>query len=107
METNDLRVTANTGEEGNDSPPDTKHNILLPLINSSFLPGHCLEAVQAIKDAKERDIAMGEYYYFSGHPEEAAKGMEPYLASEDTVLRLSACLVYAYANLATDNIRLA
>ena len=107
METDDLRATANTEGEGDANPTSTKRHILLPLINSSFIPGHCLEAVQAIEDEKERDIAMGEYYYFSGHPEEAAKGMEPYLASEDTAIRLSACLVYAYANLATDNIRLA
>ncbi|MCC8121042.1 MAG: hypothetical protein LIO42_03445 [Oscillospiraceae bacterium] len=59
-----------------------------------------------MEDPKQRDIAMGEYYYFSGHPEEAAKQMEPYLASEETGLRLSACLVYAYANLATGKIYL-
>ncbi|MCC8061092.1 MAG: helix-turn-helix transcriptional regulator [Clostridiales bacterium] len=60
-----------------------------------------------MEDEKERDIAMGEYYYFSGQPEEAVKSMEPYLASTDTTLRLSACLIYAYANLATDHIHLA
>ncbi|MCD8338078.1 MAG: helix-turn-helix transcriptional regulator [Lachnospiraceae bacterium] len=87
--------------------PGTAHHTFMPLINSAFLPGHCLETVLAIEDEKERDIAMGEYYYFSGRPEKAAKEMEPYLASEDVALRLSACLVYAYANLATDNIRLA
>ncbi|MCC8101922.1 MAG: hypothetical protein LIP11_06555, partial [Clostridiales bacterium] len=95
METDDPRTTANTEGEGSDSPTGRKSPILFPLINSSFIPGHCLEAVQAIEDAKERDIAMGEYYYFSGHPEEAAMGMELYLASEDTATRLSACLVYA------------
>ncbi|MCD8073579.1 MAG: LuxR C-terminal-related transcriptional regulator [Lachnospiraceae bacterium] len=78
---------------------------LMPFTNSVFRPGHALETVQAIGDAKERDIAMGEYYYFSGYPEKAVKAMEPYLVNEDTALRLSACLVYAYANLATGNIR--
>ncbi|MCC8101320.1 MAG: helix-turn-helix transcriptional regulator [Clostridiales bacterium] len=84
---------------------EVAHHTFMPLINSSFLPGHCLETAQAIEDAKERDIAMGEYYYFSGQPEKAAKEMEPYLVNEDTAVRLSACLVYAFANLATDNIR--
>jgi len=87
--------------------PQTAHYTLMPLVNRAFLPGHCLETVQAIADIKERDVAMGEYYYFSGQPEKAAKEMEPYLASEELALRLSACLVYAYANLATGNIRLA
>ncbi|MCD7776255.1 MAG: hypothetical protein LUH54_02660, partial [Firmicutes bacterium] len=86
---------------------DMENHVLLPLVNSSFQPGRCRETINEIKDEHERDIAMGEYYYFSGQPEEAAKSMEPYLANTDTVLRLSACLVYAYANLATDKIHLA
>ncbi len=89
------------------APGNTTQHILMPLMNSAWIPGHCLETVQAIKDTRQRNIAMGEYYYFSGHPEEAAKEMEPYLASPDTPLRLSACLVYAYAELAADHIRLA
>ncbi|MCC8157047.1 MAG: LuxR C-terminal-related transcriptional regulator [Oscillospiraceae bacterium] len=80
---------------------------LMPLLNSAFAPGHCLQTVQAMKDPKQQDIAMGEYYYFSGRAEEAARQMKPYLTSEETALRLSACLVYAFANLATDNIQLA
>ncbi|MCD7735871.1 MAG: helix-turn-helix transcriptional regulator [Lachnospiraceae bacterium] len=84
-----------------------RNSVLMPLINSAFKPGHCLETIQTMANDKERDIAMGEFYYFSGRPEEAAREMEPYLASSDTALRLSACLVYAYANLATDDIRLA
>ncbi|MCD8217388.1 MAG: helix-turn-helix transcriptional regulator [Clostridiales bacterium] len=86
---------------------ETENRIFLPLINNPFQPGHCLETVQAMEDAKERNIATGEYYYFSGQPEKAAEKMEPYLASPDRALRLSACLVYAYANLAMDKIRLA
>ncbi len=86
---------------------DSKSCNLMPLLNSAFSPGRCLETVQAMEDPKQRDIALGEYHYFSGHPEEAAKQMEPYLASEEMALRLSACLVYAYANLATGKIQLA
>ena len=82
-------------------------NILLPLINTPFVPGHLLESVQAIEDEREREIAMGEYHYFSGHPEKAAEAMEPYLACEDVTIRLSACLIYTFANLAMDNIHLA
>lgn len=94
-------------EAESDPQEETECHILLPLLNTPFVPGHCLEAVETIKDPKDHDIAMGEYYYFTGHPEEAVKAMEPYLANEDTALRLSACLVYAYANLATGDIRLA
>jgi len=81
--------------------------ILLPLLNSAFAPGHCYETVLEMKDPRQREIAMAEYHYFSGHAEEAAEETEPYLASEDTSLRLTACFVYAYANLAIGHIRLA
>ncbi|MCD8370185.1 MAG: LuxR C-terminal-related transcriptional regulator [Clostridiales bacterium] len=109
MNKNNLRRTAEEEESPAEQAAASKAEIhvLLPLVNSAYRPGHCLETVRAIEDEHERDIAMGEYYYFSGRPEEAAKAMEPYLASSDTVLRLSACLVYAYANLATDKIYLA
>ncbi|MCD8196678.1 MAG: helix-turn-helix transcriptional regulator [Lachnospiraceae bacterium] len=93
--------------EGAGQIEEKKSHILMPLLGSPFAPGHCLETVQTMEDAGQRGIAMAEYYYFSGQPEEAAKAAEPYLLSEDTSLRLSACLVYAYANLATDHIRLA
>lgn len=107
MNENNLRDGADIAAEKPTTALPAENHILLPLINSAFEPGHCLDAVKAIADEHERDIAMGEYYYFSGEPEKAACAMEPYLASEDTVLRLSACLVYAYANLATDKIYLA
>ncbi|MCD7806151.1 MAG: helix-turn-helix transcriptional regulator [Lachnospiraceae bacterium] len=109
MKTEDMRETANTKEPDSHSggASETESHILLPLINSAFLPGSCLKTVQAMEDINRREIAMGEYYYFSGRPEEVAREMEPYLASRDTGMRLSACLVYAFANLATDNIHLA
>ncbi len=79
-------------------------HILMPLLNTPFQLGHCLESVQLIDDTQDRAVALGEYYYFTGQHEEAVKQMEPYLANEDTALRLSASLVSAYANLATGHI---
>ncbi|MCD8130255.1 MAG: helix-turn-helix transcriptional regulator [Lachnospiraceae bacterium] len=109
MKEEDIQETSNKEEIFSQTvtKAGTGSHILLPLINSAFQPGQCLETVQAMENISEREIAMGEYYYFSGRPEEAAKEMEPYLASADTGLRLSACLVYAFANLATDKIHLA
>ena len=75
------------------------HLTPMPLMNAAFLPGHCLEYIQNIKDPKLKDIAMAEYYYFSGQPEKASKITQRYLTSPDISLQLSACLIYAYANL--------
>lgn len=71
----------------------------MPLINTAFRPGHCLEYVEGIRDPLQHDIAMAEYYYFSGRPEEAAQMAELYLSHPIPSLRLSACLIYAYSNL--------
>ena len=80
-----------------DSPLD--YTNLMPLLNTPFQPGKCLAAVEGMTAGAQRDIALAEYHYFSGHSEEAAKGAEPYLTSSDMGARLSACFIYAYANL--------
>ena len=78
---------------------------LMPLLNSPFPPGRCLEYIEGIADSHIRDIARSEYFYFSGQPEEAARLAELYLSAPDPQLRLSACLLYAYANLSTGMIQ--
>lgn len=84
-------------EAPSESPLD--HANLMPLMNTPFAPGHCQEAVDAMAAGPQRDIAFAEYCYFSGRPEEAAEAASAYLASPDIVARLSACWIYAYANL--------
>ena len=81
------------------------HPIPMPLLNGPFLPGHCKEYVESIPEARLRDIAWAEYYYFSGQPEEAARIAELYLSYEELSLRLSACLIYTYANLSIGQIQ--
>ena len=78
---------------------------LMPLMNTPFAPGKCLAAVEAIEEGPQRDIALAEYHYFSGQPEAAAAEAEAYLASPDPGARLSACLLYAYANLSMGEVR--
>ena len=78
---------------------------LMPLMNAAFEPGNCQKAVRAMARGPQRDIAWAEYYYFSGQPEKAARAAKPYLASEDMGARLSAYLIYAYANLSIGRIQ--
>ena len=80
------------------------HTNLMPLMNTAFAPGRCREAVEAMAEGPQRDIAMAEYYYFSGRPDEAVEAAEPYFVSPDMGARLSACLIYAYANLSIGQI---
>lgn len=77
---------------------------LMPLMNTPFPPGQCLAAVEAMAEGAEREIARAEYHYFSGHPDRAAQEAELWLTSDNLGARLSACLIYAYANLSLGRI---
>ena len=77
---------------------------LMLLMNTAFVPGHCREVVEAMPAGPQRNIALAEYYYFSGQPEAAVKEAEFYLDSSDRGARLSACLICAYANLSIGQI---
>ena len=78
---------------------------LMPLMNTPFEPGRCLETIGEMEDGARKKIALAEYHYFSGRPEEAVRETELYLTDKDTELRLSACLIYAYANLSIGQIQ--
>ena len=78
---------------------------LMPLMNTAFPPGRCRETAEAMAEGAQRDIALAEYHYFTGEPEAAAQEAESYLHSADPGARLSACLLYAYANLSLGRIQ--
>lgn len=80
------------------------HANLMPLMNTAFVPGNCRTAALAMPPGPRRDIALAEYHYFSGQPEAAAKEAEVHLTSPDIGAKLSACLIYAYANLSLGRI---
>ena len=79
----------------------------MPLLCSSFEPGHCMEYIRSLPDEDDRNIALGEYYHFSGQAEKATRILEPYLDSHDPALRYSASLVCSFANLSRGHIHLA
>ena len=74
-------------------------NTALPLINSTFEPGHVLEKAESFKDKNFRDIALAELYYFSGEAQKCSDLVEIYLMSPKLELQLSACMLYVYSNL--------
>ena len=86
----------------NASSDDLK--VVMPLLNTPYAPGYAMEAIENIEDTDMRNIALAEYYYFSGHSAKASDIVEEYLTHKDLALRLSACWLYAYANLALDRI---
>ncbi len=78
--------------------------VAMPLLNTPFKLGACMDSIEAMTDPDLRCIALAEYYYFSGRSEEVPPLVEPYLRHEDVALRVSACWLYAYANLVLDRV---
>ncbi len=85
----------------------TPFRLAMPLLNSAYPVGHCLEYIQSISDENDRKVALGEYYYFSGQTELASQILEEFLDSHDPALRYSASLICTFANLSRGHIHLA
>ncbi len=92
--------------QNTESNTDTEQTLrtIMPLMNTPYTLGHAFEAANEITDRDERNIALGEYYYFRGQSAKASDIVEEYLTHSDITIRLSACLLYAYSNLALDRI---
>ena len=76
----------------------------MPLLNTRFEPGHCMETIEKMKAGPKKDIAMAEYRYFSGQAEKAMQDTEVYLTSTDEAIRISACWIFAYSCLTVGRI---
>ncbi len=79
------------------------HPLAMPLLSTPYKLGGCLKAIEKIENPDLKNIALAEYYYFTGKAEKASKIAEKYLNHSDLELQLSACWIYGYANLALDS----
>ena len=77
----------------------------MPLMNTPFEPGHCMDYINEMEDGPQKEIALMEYHYFSGQPEKAIQEAELYLTCPNAEYRFSACWIYAYANLSVGQIQ--
>ena len=71
----------------------------MPLMCSAFESGMLDYTLAQMPKDGFGAIAHAEAFYYRGLPDDACRLAEPYLTSEDLSLRLSACLICAYANL--------
>lgn len=74
------------------------------LMISSFPLGRCLKFVESIEDIPQREVAYAEYYYFCGKYEKSVEYAKKYIDHEDIMLKLSANLLFSFANLALNRI---
>ncbi|MCI6536969.1 MAG: LuxR C-terminal-related transcriptional regulator [Lachnospiraceae bacterium] len=80
---------------------------VLPLLGSAFEPGKAAEAISKIEDEELAEIARAEAHYFSTEAEACVRIVEKYLQSEDVILRMSADMLYTFANLTLGDARAA
>ena len=69
----------------------------MPLMNTPFEPGYCVQTIENMRPGPKKDIALAEYHYFSGQAEKAMRETEGYLTAQDSAVRLSACWIFAYS----------
>ena len=69
----------------------------MPLMNTPFAPGRCMQTIGNLKAGPKKDIALAEYHYFTGQAEKAMRETEGYLTAADGGIRLSACWIFAYS----------
>ena len=68
-------------------------NTVLPLINTAFEPGNARKAAENFADRDFREIAIAEFYYFTGQAQKCSDLVEIYIMSSRLELKLSACTV--------------
>ena len=79
----------------------------LPLLRSSFEAGEAMKFIESIPDPDDKNIALAEFYYYTGEAEKAAEILEPYFDSSDDSLRYSANVMCTFANIFRGHIHLA
>lgn len=72
---------------------------VLPLVGSSYEPGKAEDVIQKIKDEELADIVRAEKFYFSAQARQCVHIVKKYLTNGDMMLRLSADMLYVFANL--------
>jgi len=74
------------------------HNEPFPLIHN-YIPGKALEYINSITNEDDRNMALCEYYYFTGDMKASTIIAEPYLDSKKPILASSAAVFVIFANL--------
>ncbi len=81
----------------------SEQHLAFPLTQGLFCAGEAYAYIEGIKDEDERQLALAEYYYYSGNIERSLLITESYVSHENAELRLSAALLYSFSHLSLDH----
>lgn len=79
----------------------------IPLLRCAYEVGKTKEFINSIPNEDDRNIALVEYYYYTGNVEKSAQLAEKYLNIENEFLRYTAKVMCAFANIFRGHIHLA
>ncbi len=82
-------------------------DISLPLLSGGFEPGKIYDIIMSMNEGDEKNLALAEYHYFTGNPQKAVAETELFFNHKDVVTKVSACLIYAFSNIALGEEQLA
>ncbi len=94
----DWKIPCNAGRPGEDGEFVYDQNEPFPLIHL-YEPGKLKEYIQSIANPDDRAMALCEYYYLIGELKESSILAEPYLVSENSILRITAAVFCVFSNL--------
>lgn len=77
---------------------------VLPLLGSAFELGKAGELIESIEDIEIAEIAQAELYFFSANAKECVKIVKSYLSCNRIKLRLTAEMLYTFANMSLGNV---
>lgn len=77
--------------------------VVLPLVGTSYEPGSIEKAINDMEDEALAEIARAEAFFFTAQAEKCVELTRRYLDSDDMMLRLSADMLYTFANLTLGN----
>jgi len=78
-------------------------NRTMPLLTGAFEPGKVLSFIDSIENDDERELALGQYYFYRGKTKEAVEILEKYLDSDDNSFRYTASVLCVFASISHGN----
>ncbi len=80
---------------------------IMPLVSARFAPGSAREYIETIEDHEEKQLALADYYQYSGEPQKAVAIAKKYLDHEDMAVKLPAHTICFISGLAIGDAALA
>ena len=74
-------------------------SMILPLTRASFKPGEAEKIIESFQNEDIKAIAKAELYYYKGKAQACSDITKQYLTSEKVELKLSASILYTFANM--------